>query len=315
MPNSLPTKQLKACVAKHIDVSPDELKLTPISTGRFNRSYYVSLKRGDYVLRIAPSDQIFCLFYERHMMRQEPGLHTLLHDKTSTPIPKIYAFDDTHEIVDSDFLLMERLQGTTMSEARGVNSKKVLQSIGKCLRQVHALTAETYGYLGEHRPMTPQNTWVEAFVIMWNKLIDDVEASGHYNDNEASFLRRLLDDHLSVFDHSVTSCLLHMDIWVENILVDSNSRLTGLIDWDRALWGDPEIEFAVLDYCGISQPAFWEGYGRTRDQSAEAQIRKVFYFLYELQKYIPIRHFRGNDPALARSYKKEVMSVVRRAWG
>ena len=42
-------------------------------------------------------------------------------------------------------------------------------------------------------------------------------------------------------------------------LVDANNKVTGLIDWDRALYGDPEIEYAVLDVCGISKPAFWEG--------------------------------------------------------
>ena len=74
-------------------------------------------------------------------------------------------------------------------------------------------------------------------------------------------MRRLLDRHAEVFDRPVPASLLHMDVWAENILADERGRLTGLIDWDRACWGDPEIEFAVLDYCGISEPPFWEGYG------------------------------------------------------
>ena len=74
-----------------------------------------------------------------------------------------------------------------------------------------------------------------------------------------------------------------------------------------------EIEFAVLDYCGISQPAFWEGYGQRRDWSAEARVRNVFYFLYELQKYIVIRAGRNHDPASARSYKRQVMEIVETA--
>ena len=101
-----------------------------------------------------------------------------------------------------------------------------------------------------------------------------------------------------------------MDVWAENILVDENNFVTGLIDWDRALWGDPEIEYAVLDYCGISEPAFWEGYGITRDLSLEARIRQVFYLLYELQKYIIIRQGRGNDSARASQYKRQVFDIL-----
>jgi fructosamine-3-kinase len=134
---------------------------------------------------------------------------------------------------------------------------------------------------------------------------------GHYSRDEAAMMRDLLDRHLALFDRPVPSSLLHMDIWHQNILVDEAGNVTGLVDWDRALWGDPEIEFAVLDYCGISGPAFWEGYGRERDLSPAARIRRVFYLLYELQKYIVIRQGRNRDPAGARRYKQQVMQLAR----
>ncbi|MBD3308020.1 phosphotransferase [candidate division KSB3 bacterium] len=105
------------------------------------------------------------------------------------------------------------------------------------------------------------------------------------------------------------------DVWSQNILIDEAGNLTGLVDWDRAVWGDPEIEFAVLDYCGISRPAFWEGYGQNRDQSAAARVRNAFYLLYELQKYIVIRQGRHHDPASARRYKEQVVQMVRHYFG
>jgi len=79
----------------------------------------------------------------------------------------------------------------------------------------------------------------------------------------------------------------------------------------RPSHGDPEIEFAVLDYCGISTPAFWEGYGRVRDDSREARVRHAFYFLYELQKYILIRRLRGPSAAEADGYKREALRIAR----
>lgn len=65
----------------------------------------------------------------------------------------------------------------------------------------------------------------------------------------------------------------------ENILIDKNSDVTGLVDLDRAVWGNPEIEFAVLNYCGTSEPPFWERYGKEGHTSQEARIRQVFYIL------------------------------------
>ena len=81
-------------------------------------------------------------------------------------------------------------------------------------------------------------------------------------------------------------------------------------DWDRALWGDPEIEFAFLDYCGISEPPFWEGYGAVRNRSPEAEIRRLFYLLYEVQKYIVIRRVRGNDPVRADAYRRQCLRLA-----
>jgi aminoglycoside phosphotransferase (APT) family kinase protein len=160
--------------------------------------------------------------------------------------------------------------------------------------------------------MTPQPDWASAFAIMWNKLIDDTLRCGGYGDDEAAHMRVLLDRHLSMFDRPVPACLLHMDVWAQNILADKECRLTGLLDWDRALWGDPEIEFAVLDYCGISEPAFWEGYGADRDRSPDAEVRRIFYLLYEVQKYILIRRLRTRSPARADEYRRQSLALARR---
>ena len=262
------------------------------------------------VLRIAPPRDAIFVFYERGMMRQEPQLHALLRAETDVPVARVFAFDDSHTLIDRDYMLMERLPGRPLTEMRQVNYAHVLRQIGSYLAQVHALHATQYGYLGAHKPMESQRNWVDAFAIMWHKMIDDIAGIGFYDGAESSSMRRLLDHYLSLFDRPVSACLLHMDVWHQNILVDAEGTVTGLLDWDRALWGDPEIEFAVLDYCGISEPAFWEGYRVHRDMSPEAQVRQIFYLLYELQKYIVIRYGRSHNPGAAQQYKYQVRQII-----
>ena len=69
----------------------------------------------------------------------------------------------------------------------------------------------------------------------------------------------------------------------------------------------------MLEYCGVSEPAFWEGYGQRRDTSEAAGIRQVLCLLYELQKYIVIRHGGSHDPVSTRGYKQQVMQLANRA--
>jgi aminoglycoside phosphotransferase (APT) family kinase protein len=306
-----PPHVLESLIRRHVPNVADGASFQPIPTGKFNTSFFVRAGERQFVLRIAPPRDAVFVFYERDMMRQEPGIHSLLLSRTSVPVARIVAFDDSHEIVDREFLIMERLPGRPLTEMGRVDYDRAHRQVGRHLAEVHRLTADRYGYLGAHRPMEPQAAWAAAFTIMWSKMIDDITAVGHYSPHEAAMMRDMLDRHLALFDRPVASSLLHMDIWHQNILVDQAGNVTGLVDWDRALWGDPEIEFAVLDYCGISEPAFWEGYGRERDLSPAAQIRQVFYLLYELQKYIVIRQGRSRDPTGARRYKQQVMQLAR----
>lgn len=306
-------------VAAHLDVAPVALQLVPIATGKHNSSFWVVAEQNRWVLRVAPPDSTGLLFYERQMMRQEPSLHELIRSRTTVPVAEIIAADFSRTQFDRDYLLMSALPGIPLSDAAALSADQqaqILQQMGGYLQQLHQLTAadclgiESYGYLGAHHPMEPQPTWVEAFRVMWNLLLDDVVASGCYTLSDRQFMSNLLDQHLANFDYAETPRLLHMDVWSQNILIDAMGNVTGLVDFDRALWGDPEIEFAVLDYCGISEPAFWSGYGAERDQSTSAQIRQRFYLLYEIQKYMPIALWRRQDPQRALSFKQKSFALT-----
>jgi len=305
----------RQCVRRHVKNLSAAARVVPCRTGKFNTTFFIEQDHGpDHVLRIAPPDDAGMLFYERNMMAQEPGVHRLVRAKTSVPAPRILAYDTRREIIDRDFLIMERMPGVPLTEAfflgpEGVHD--VFRQVGEHLAQVHAIHAEQYGYLGEHRCMAPQPTWRQAFSEMWRKIIDDAAHCGGYSGEDAECMRRVLDQHQPAFDREVPSSLLHMDIWHQNILVANDGIVSGLIDWDRALWGDPEIEFAVLDYCGVSVPEFWQGYGAARAQSPEAAIRNRFYLLYEVQKYILIAICRRQSLSQAAAYRRTAFELIR----
>jgi aminoglycoside phosphotransferase (APT) family kinase protein len=296
-----PAAALAAALRAHFPGETGPVRLAPIGTGKHNASYWVEGLRGPddrLVLRVAPPDGTGLLFYERRMMRHEPALHALIRARTDLPVAEVVANDFSRARLDRDYLLLAVLPGRPLSDLPRLGRREradVLRRVGAALRRLHRLTAPehlavtAYGYLGAHRPLPPQPTWEGAFRAMWHRLLDDVVAAGCYDEAEARGLRDLYERHRACFDRPVAASLLHMDVWAQNILVEpagggagGGLRLSGLVDFDRALWGDPEIEFAVLDYCGISEPPFWDGYGLARDVSPAADVRRRFYLLYEL---------------------------------
>jgi fructosamine-3-kinase len=272
-------------------------------------------------MRVAPPDDVGLLFYEQHMMHQEPELHALIRDRTSIPMAEVVGYDFGRTRIDRDYIVMTALPGIPLSGFSGLTQsvyQQALRQVGEHLRQLHTLTAAEclglegnyYGYLGAHQPMEPQTTWAAAFHVMWNMLLDDVVACKGDTEQEAQSLRDLLDLYIEEFDRPIAPRLLHMDVWSQNILIDQQGNVTGLVDFDRALWGDVEIEFAVLDYCGISEPSFWDSYGNLRDESPSAILRRQFYLLYEVQKYIPIHIWRRSDPVTATQYKQKSLALA-----
>ncbi|MFW5991827.1 MAG: phosphotransferase family protein [Halanaerobiaceae bacterium] len=159
--------------------------------------------------------------------------------------------------------------------------------------------------------MEPASDRVTAFKNMWYKLIDDILACGVYSREEARMACKVLDKNINLFDRDVPASLLHMDIWSQNILIGNKGKIKGIVDWDRALWGDPEIEFAVLDYCGFNNSDFWRGYGQKPGKDRAGLVRNRFYHLYEVQKYPVIWTLRGTGGARVENYKKYSLDVLK----
>jgi len=304
---------LRSAVAPHFGGAAMEFE--PIRTGRFNAGYYLSGGPGEFVLRVAPPDDAGFLFYERRMMLQEPEVHQLVREETHVPVAEIVALDSSRRRLDRDFIIMRRLPGRSASELAPTREtlSRLHREVGRALAQIHRITRARHGYLGAHRPMKPQESWRKAFETMWNKLLVDCRRCGGYSREEAQLMSRALRRNLEIFDRPGPASLLHMDVWAQNILCDEDGRLTGLVDFDRALWGDPEIEFAVLDYCGLASPEFFAGYGRPRPDDPEARLRQVFYYLYEVQKYVVIERLRRRNPARADGYKRQAFTLLTRA--
>ena len=284
--------------------------------GRFSETFLVrGAERKEYVLRVAPPDSVLQLFYEYRMMRQEPEIHRQLLLQTTVPVPKIVAHDFSRNLIDRDFLIMPKLAGTPLNQAKLDRSayERALTEWGGYVAQIHGLTdAENrFGYLGEHECMTPQASWPLAFLTMYEKELRDLRDCGVYTDEMVNSAMELVTRHSTCFESCSTSRLCHGDLWVTNLLVDSTGEVTGVIDFDRACWGDMEWDLAIAEYCGITRAPFWQGYGGKPEQGRDAALRRFFYLLYEHQKYIVISmSSRRNDPVGAKRYAEECLAAM-----
>ena len=270
----------------------------PVRAGLYNDSYYVDSDKSKFVLRIAPPDSIPKLFYEIDMMKSEVNIHRLVREQTNLPVPEIVYHDFSQDLLDRDYLIMEYMEGSS-----GFFDDKEL---GHYVKQLHTIKSEQCGY--PERAAANGENWPDVFFSYAELIFNDCLSCGVIdNDEHEQFLSIYEKYRDAVAD--VCPSLLHLDLWTQNILT-IDGRITAILDFDRGLYGDPELEFAVLDTYGHSSPEFFEGYGEPRPADSKAQVRQKLYIVYELIKYAFIRVARGKNMATGRSHVAQCKKIL-----
>jgi aminoglycoside phosphotransferase (APT) family kinase protein len=306
MGDGIKTDLVIRAVSGRLECAAETLRIRPVQTGKFNSTFAVDGWSSPLIVRIAPpEDRSRMLFYEHRMILQEPEILKAVRQKTSIPVPHVLSMVERDPELGRDWMIMARLPGAPMTGTvlAPEGMARAMRETGQHLSKIHQLRGEMFGYHGEHRPMEPSDSWPEAFTTMWNSLIDDIERCGGYSAEESHSMRRLVESFRAELPEIEFPSLLHMDIWHENILVAPDGKVTGIIDWDRALWGDPMLDLAICHYCGITTPEFAEGYGRELKASAFATPLAKLYLLYEIQKYIVINLVRRGDRNAADNFR------------
>ena len=276
----------------------DESRVSPIGAGLYNDSYTIDSGRGRFVLRVAPPDSSPKLFYEVDMMKSEVTIHRLVREHTDVPVPEIVYHDFSREVIDRDYLFMEYLEGRP-----GLFDEREL---GRYVRQIHAIQAEQYGY--PERAAPTAKSWPAIFFTYVELIFKDCLSCGVIDRSEQKHFMAIYKKHAETIV-DVSSSLLHLDLWTQNILT-IHGKISAILDFDRGLYGDPELEFAVLDTYGYSTPEFFDGYGKSRPIDSGAQIRQRLYIVYELIKYAFIRVARGKSMSTGRSHVAQCKTIL-----
>jgi len=206
-------------------------------------------------------------------------------------------YNDSY-FIDSDYLIMQFIEGCSGS----FNDRQ----LGAYVRQLHEIKSNYCGYPDRKAPTG--KSWPIIFHTYTELIFKDCLSVGIIDKNEYDDFLWVYNRHRDVVP-DVQPCFLHLDLWSQNILT-RNGQITGILDFDRGLFGDAELEFAVLDTYGYATEAFFKGYGKPRPADSDAQVRQRLYIVYELIKYAFIRCARGGNFSLGRSFVAQCRQIL-----
>ena len=254
----------------------------PLEDGLFNSAFRLDFADGfRAVLKVAPIEGAGTLRYEHRMMEGEVGVLRLIARNSSIPAPRVLHADFSRSAIPADFMIMEFLPGIPFNKVRDQWPQSAVDSVreesGRFLREVNSIGNIRFGYFALPESAAP--SWFETFKRMIEWLLEDASSQSISlpvsPDTILQTIQRFRDD----LDAVRSAQLVHWDLWDGNILVDPESRrITGIIDWERALWGDPLMETNFR--WGVDNAAFARGYGTSGEPDTGAPRRLLLYDLH-----------------------------------
>ncbi len=269
-------------VSFHFGSSVKIIGAQELTDGYYNSAYLLQLSdQGKWVIKISPHPSVKVMRYEKDILRAEVEVLYLVKTRMDLPVPSVINHDYTHNILESDFFIMEFVDGVPLNKIREslteAEAKGIDEKTGRLLRMMNSIRGDRFGYFSH--PESPELSWHDTFEKMIRGVLQDgqeMDVSLPYSYDEV--LSRTAS-HFHALDEVVTPQLVHWDLWDGNIFIDTATRqITGVIDFERALWADPLME-ANFGAFGMN-PDFLAGYGGEMLGTKNRQKRRSIYNIY-----------------------------------
>ncbi|ANS75215.1 hypothetical protein AWM70_11880 [Paenibacillus yonginensis] len=229
------------------------------------------------ILKAGPPQGARCMRYERNMMNAEVKALVMLRE-AGIPVPEVYGYDPSRTLVSSEYFVMECLDGMPFNQVKqGLavqQVKQVQKALGRINRAINEIAGPGFGYLALKEFQS--GDWDECFLNMVEGLLLDAEDVRCELPAEPYEIRGAFERGRASLREVREPRLVHWDLWDGNVFVDEG-RITGIIDCERALWGDPLMEFYFRSVADSGD--FLEGYGPVA-QTPGAVKRKRMYDMY-----------------------------------
>jgi fructosamine-3-kinase len=266
-----------------------------LSGGSFGSVWRVDLADGRrVVLKSAPESSAKLLIYEAGMLAEEANYLRLAAPVAGAPTADLL-------FVNDEYLFMSFLPGVPLADLPdALDTADIRAQCGAAIARLHGVTGDRFGYHGA-RPHA--SNWPDAFAAMMEAIFEDAEVWDVQLPVPPAAVRSSLATNHALLAAITTPRLLHFDLWDGNVLVDAGA-LSGLVDGERYLVGDPLLDFAspalFQDMLADPDHPFARGYAQVRPLKIDDGVRRRLW-LYQLYLYLlmvveyPSRGMRPED--------------------
>lgn len=237
-------------------------QLSPLLSGEIGAVFEIAFADGPpLILKVYPE----ALHWK---MRKETLVAGLLDGRLSVPTPRFLLADDSRTLIALNFAVMTRLKGANvLSLESALDRAQVLalyEQIGRALLEIHRIAMESFGYIGAEGVVTPFASNRAYMLSQFERKLGGFEQFAG-KPALAAGLRGYVERSVGLLDGCAQPSLCHYDFHTGNVLAVGD-RLTGIVDLENAIAGDPLMDLAkTLAYSvrddAAKREALLAGYG------------------------------------------------------
>ncbi|WP_213456517.1 phosphotransferase family protein [Rhizomonospora bruguierae] len=242
--------ELHALTARAFGPGGQLTSAVELTEGSYNAVYAVTVDDRPLVLKISPPPGLKLLTHEVDLLRTEVEYYRRA-GPAGTPVPEVVYADHDRSVIECDFMFMSRVDGVPLNGAGLAGS--VLADLRRRITTIacraHRVTGTRFGY-PQRGSRTWQTTWRGAFGAMIDDVLADAARLGSTLPAPPDRIAALLRRHADALDEVRRPALVHFDLWDGNVFVTPSAsggwEVAGLIDGERAFYGDPLAELVSL---------------------------------------------------------------------
>ena len=233
-----------------------------LTEGMCNVTYDITFEdKSSCILKIAAKDRNGNTSNEINLMKAEINAMKLVSENCSFKVADILYYDDSNTICDGNYFFMEKLPGDNFFMVRENMSEDQIAVIdtetGKISRELIGVRSTEFGFPGDDKRFSSLYDFVKYMLL--NLISDAKRRDIDIVYDEQTFMSRLEKDK-AAFASVLDASLVHWDMWEGNVFV-KDGHVSGIIDWERALWGEPFMDDRFRMHNRGEH--FLEGFGQT----------------------------------------------------
>lgn len=274
-------------MAKRAFPNKQVVAIKELTEGMCNVTYDISFHDGsESILKIASKDKTGNITNEVNLMQAEVTAMKIAAESCSFKVADVQYYDTSNTICDSHYFFMEKIEGENFYLVKNRLSEdeiaKINTEIGKIAKKLTNVKNTAFGFLGED---TRYDSLYEFVKQMLKNLVSDAEKKKIDILYDEQFYLNEFEKDKDAFESVCYSTLVHWDMWEGNIFV-KDGQVSGVIDWERALWGEPYMDdrFRLHSMCNH----FLEGFGKTAFEKNERKRMRWYDIILYLTMSIEV---------------------------